>query len=169
MSKEKQPIFYNEISIEMGQWNISDGSPTILETSGLGPCLGIALIDKKKKIAGLGHLPHTLYGKEKEELEKMVEEMQEKSQSFFVVLSGIGNTPGINNSEIQEHRAHVVNLLTEKGITPAKIRTFWNNNSDSSIGVAINSHTGEIELEIYDEKNRTSKTHTHHYPYSLTH
>lgn len=57
-NREEQPEM---IEVEQGVWKVAK-APDIIETTGLGPCLGIILYDKKEKQAAVGHFANPEQG-----------------------------------------------------------------------------------------------------------
>lgn len=58
--RENNPADYEdtpEISIDMGETKTAV-APAIMETTGLGPCIGIIVYDKKLKKGTVAHYPH---------------------------------------------------------------------------------------------------------------
>ena len=132
--------WWNKMQVEMSTWEYA-GAPEILETQGLGPCMGIAIYDPQTKSGYLAHLVSPISTTHWQELMGDVSSSFPNLSELEVTLAGacIEDETDIGNRE------YVFDDLTERGFR--KIREAFNDNINGCVDLVLYLSSGRIEIE----------------------
>ena len=153
---ERDPFAYEEgegTEVAMGDIKTSK-APGSLRTSGLGPCLGIALFDSTKRRGSLGH--STGYP-DKFFLENFGKELKKYYKDKTIVkiwLRGVSQptlkdneeNPGLNESCIKS-RLEVINFLKNLGFKEDQIDVNWQQSPLESTTITLDLSSGTMQSD----------------------
>ncbi len=142
-----------EVAVEMSEWK--KGAPnSILTTTGLGPCTGIAIYNPEKRIGHMGHFiaPHI----DRRDVESMFESALSETNDPAKLpvwmrgccdeddYYGLWPDDGPSAKEYKQlSRDYLAELLASHGMT--NIDTDWNLDSESSVWMDLDCQTGAFE------------------------
>jgi len=150
------------INVGMNTWGItkSDHKYPILKTKGLGPCVGVALYDPDKKVAGLVHIVEPRYEPKWQEVCQDIvntvtpmEKLGANRKTLEVSIIG-----GYPNDKLPEL---VKNVITVSLGIEKIIKDIRTKNLNTGMSIAIDSKTGNlinliINSQIEDTPDKTS-------------
>lgn len=135
-----------EISLSPGETGEA-GSPTIISSGGLGPCVAIGVFDEVKL---KGYMAHLQDPDQSDELDKFLnyalEETGNRTLTVWVTGAAIENEDDdVMIDEIMATRKYVENELAER-IPNSKLTIAWS--SDNCINeLYLSTSSGEFEVE----------------------
>lgn len=139
-------------TIEVGQtdgWKITK-APNIIETTGLGPCVGVIVYDPESKQAMVGHFVDPTVDDFPGMLDEAVKHFPDKSKLKIYIGGGApepDDAPHFTHDK--EKRAFVKKQLVDHGFQNSQITTRYQNSNDSTI-LRIDTSTGTVG---YDEES----------------
>jgi len=144
-----------EIDIEVDQDEKSKiaSSPTVIATSGLGPCFGFIFYHPVAKKALVGHLAHPEFY-----LVKIFNEVSEQFPDLTGLKVYVGGSEPIQDNapeftEEREKRAIVAESLKDMGFEPNQIQTKYLDSGTTGTMI-IDTETGEFEYDIQRDDAR---------------
>ncbi len=141
--EERQVIKVNQNECKFAEY------PNIIETMGLGPCIGIIIHDPEKKAAFVGHYP---------EPRLHFNEIFDKSKEFFKDKKRLkvyigGGAPDIydapNFTTDKEIRKFVKNKLEEEGFHKSQITTKYQDSTEITV-MRVDTFLGTVEYDVID-------------------
>lgn len=141
------------LEVDMDQWVVAE-SPTIIETTGLGPCLGIIFYDPVSHQAIAGHFPDPYESMDFQAmLETAVNKMPKRKQ-VKIFISGCSPVYSPEHADPYTYskmqRAFVKDQLIKNGFLEKQITTKFNNSDDTTV-LRINTQTGKVDFEIHQD------------------
>lgn len=132
------------------------------ETGGLGPCLGLVILDKPGKRAFLGHLSNPDHFID-DELDGYLKGLSDVPQ-LRVFLGGMENSdyPDEQNNAIRdlqiEARGIVIDAFRKRGFTDDHIRAEWiEGDDDLSADIRVVPADGLIEYDLINMRTHNKK------------
>lgn len=144
MSIERNPV---TIDVDIDEWEKAQGD-SILETRGLGPCIGIASYDP---ISRTGHLLHAANPDSSPDLldeffDSIKETAHDPSQVVFYVRGG--HAFQIDETELSEGSRQVTyERLREFGGMALFADVEWTENPEGVVDMRLDTLTGSFESE----------------------
>ncbi|MFA5129777.1 MAG: hypothetical protein WC477_02525 [Patescibacteria group bacterium] len=123
-------------------------SPAIIETTGLGPCIGVVIYDSDSKQAMVGHFLDPMTGDFSDMLNVAVKTYPDKKNLKIYIGGGAPdpvNAPSFAYDK--EKRNFIKEQLAKHGFQDGQFKIHYQN-SDSSTILRIDTSTGHVE---YDE------------------
>jgi len=156
----------DKVNVHMGEYKIAE-APIILQSIGLGSCVGVCLYDKSKKTGGLAHIMSANSKKKKEEvnphrfadlaIDALIKDMKEKGckKTFLSakIFGGASMFPGVMTlSNIGEDNVIAVKQKLKKlnikivaeDTGGSKGRSIWFDTTDGS--VVVSQIKGETKM-----------------------
>lgn len=141
-----------DIQLDQNEWTYAD-APLIVETTGLGPCIGIIIYDNTKKGAFVGHFTYPLY--EPQEFNEMLSAAKKRFKSISSVKVYVGGGSAVDPDDAQElkhdkeNHAFVKKELLALGFRDDQLEITYQNSNQSTI-LGINTSTGEVYYNTED-------------------
>lgn len=163
--KTGENIVKEPIRVDMDEWVRVD-APATVETTGLGPCVGVIMYDSGIKTAMVGHFvdPRTFANPKEEERSYSFNEMLDESRGVFKDGSHLrvwlgGQSPVMDDRfsgfpEDRAVRAFVLESFEKLGVKRDQIKVCWQDSNQSTI-MAIDTSAGLVEYrtEDYDDQD----------------
>ena len=147
-SHDNQERSYKDyIEVGMSEWKIARPG-TLLLTEGLGPCIGLAIYNSKRKIAAMGHYPAASY-------------------TTNVIASNVRKF--LTNSSIEDIKVYIrggylfrdynviadreamIDILQQAGLNESQIDILWTENPDDFAAMNIDPKDGKFNYIIANE------------------
>jgi hypothetical protein len=131
------------MNVEINEW-VYDTAPEILETIGLGPCMGIAIYDQRTQSGYLAHLVSPKATKHWNEFMAEVSNRFSDLSKLEVTLAGAC----IEDEDDVGNREYVLEDLERRGFK--KINTEFNDDLCYCADLVLYLNNGELEIEHTD-------------------
>jgi len=142
-------------TIRVDQWDqyASARAPLSIETTGLGPCVGVIIYNKKTKQAFVGHFIHT--DTDEKNVRKLLTDATKKADmSDLHVWLGGGDVsdPDPNQRQyVRDSRNFILELIKQYGFSADQQEVHWNEGfGDQAVSMHIDTNTGEVRYEVSD-------------------
>ncbi len=137
-----------DIEVDQGEWKIAT-PPNSIETTGLGPCVGIIVYDPELKKAMCGHFTWPEHG-----LNEMLNEAAKifPDKNRLKIYVG-GRNPSDDDPPYtftKAKREYVKNSLASHGFQNSQITIKWSDSSSEITVMRIDPSVGEIEYDQED-------------------
>lgn len=130
------------VDVHQGQWDLLAGEG-IIETGGLGPCMGVSVYDPDTRKAFLEHVQPVSVPIN---TEVIVANFPDLKRVRVWLGGAVVNRETAYNEKARED---VVDMLISLGVARSQIRTAWLD-SDTEIAYGINVATGEEFVDVSD-------------------
>ena len=148
---EDQPEF---IEVDMDEWFIA-ASPTIIETTGLGPCLGIIIYDPVSHQAIVGHFPDPYESIDFQTMLKSAVKEMPTSKQVKIYIGGCSPVYSPEHPDPYAYsklqRVYVKKQLIKYGFKENQITTRYNNSEDTTV-LRIDTQTGKVDFETNNDQ-----------------
>lgn len=142
---------YNEAqSIRMSEWRIFD-TGEIIETGGLGPCVGIIIYNPISKQATVGHFSDPRH----EDIKGMITSTINKFRDQDKLIVHLGGASPFDTSSFEgvdedinkyeQIRKFTIKTLTDYGFNNNQININWENDENMTTIMRICTNTGNVE------------------------
>lgn len=137
-------------TIEVDQGEVKKAQPPdVVETGGLGPCVGIFIYDPVTKQAIAAHFTDPIQD------EKIFSEMLDEVDQIFpdkqrlrVYIGGGGPLEEESLDETKETRSFVKEEIKRRGFQKAQVKIRWTDDSLETVQMRLTTETGEVEYDI---------------------
>ena len=133
-----------DVEVDMFDWK-EVKAPQVGGIVGLGPCAGIIIADRSKKLAFIGHFPEPHMGNADEMVETVVGRYRNKTM-LKVFLGGLGPGPDKNDDTRDENRSALVDLLLRNGFENRQIYLRWLEGNESTV-MSIDTNSGLVNYD----------------------
>lgn len=159
--KTGENIVKEPIRVDMDEWVRVD-APATVETTGLGPCVGVIMYDSGIKTAMVGHFvdPRTFANPKEEERTYSFNAMLDESRGVFKDGSYLrvwlgGQSPDMDDRfsgfpKDRAVRAFVLESFEKLGVKKDQIEARWQDSNQSTI-MKLDTVTGSVEYATEDE------------------
>lgn len=133
------------IQVDQNEWKIVT-PPNFIETTGLGPCVGIIVYDPELKKAMCGHFTWPEYGLD-EMLDEATKIFPDKSR---LQIYGGGRNPSDDDPPYtftKAKREYVKKSLASHGFQNSQITIRWSDSSRESTVMRIDPAVGDVEYD----------------------
>ena len=148
--------FYESIEVGMEEWAMGTAGQ-IVETAGLGPCIGIAIHDEDSKI---GHILHITVPEDDEHiLNDFLQSVANHTTDISKLCAWIRggslsggkydhlNISGIDTKDYEkQNRKYAKQALMEFGIPEGRIKEELSDIEEDTVHMALNCSTGKCEI-----------------------
>lgn len=141
------------IEVGMKEWRKSDSNQPVVETKGLGPCIGVAVWDSASKIGHMYHVARPTF--EQEQIPAFLSSIRESSpdsETLKVWLRGgqkSGNTAIVDFD--QDERDYALGVLQSTlNVKDSQMDVVWDESPVGSQGtrMQLDTRTGEFLAEV---------------------
>ncbi len=149
MHEREKPYDSDPEVIEVSQWDEWKlaKAPDIIETTGLGPCIGVIVFDPNSHQALAGHFTDPRV----DNLSGMLDEARQRFAdpgALRIYIGGGAPNPydAPHYTDDKAKRAFVKQLLRTRGFQPEQVTIRYHNSDDTTV-LRLDTSTGEVEYE----------------------
>jgi hypothetical protein len=155
-TKQENP---DVIEVGIGDQVIAQ-APSVLETTAMGPCIGIFVYDERIKEAMADHFAHPTGSVQIPGLAAFLDATAARysdKERIRIWVGGaapdekdFGNTATYD--ELKQKRSLVTDSLAERGFPSDRTTVRWSDSSSESLSMHLDLSTGEMEYNVEEEK-----------------
>lgn len=137
------------IEVDIGEWKITK-APNIIETTGLGPCVGVIVYDPETKQAMVGHFVDPRVDNLQSMLDEAVQRFPNKER-LQVYVGGQAPSPhhAPHYTEEKAKRAFVKKQLESHGFQNSQATIRWQDSNQNTI-LSIDTASGKVDYNEED-------------------